>query len=87
MQGANDEVFWAELRRLGYAEGRNIFVEYRSADGDFEKLPGFAKELVSLKVDIIVAVVTQASLAAKPGNRDDSDRDGQRLGSIDIRTY
>ena len=62
---ASEEPFWAELRRLGYAEGRNIAVEYRSSHGDFEKLPTFAAELVRLKVDIIVAVVTQASLAAK----------------------
>jgi putative ABC transport system substrate-binding protein len=63
--GANEELFWTELRRLGYVEGRNIAVEYRSAHGDLDKLPAFAAELVRLKVDIIVAVVTRASLAAK----------------------
>jgi ABC-type uncharacterized transport system substrate-binding protein len=62
---ANEETFWTELRRLGYAEGRNIAVEYRSAHGDFGKLPALAAELVHLKVDIIVAVFTQASIAAK----------------------
>jgi putative ABC transport system substrate-binding protein len=62
---ANEEAFWTELRRLGYAEGKNIAVEYRSAHGDFAKLPDLAGELVRLKVDIIVAVVTQASLASK----------------------
>ena len=62
---ANEDPFWAELRRLGYVEGRNISVEYRSSHGDFDKLPALAAELVRLKVDIIVTVVTQATLAAK----------------------
>lgn len=65
--GANPmrQLFREELRRLGYVEGRNVIVEYRSADGDFERLPGLAAELVRLKVDVIVAQVTQASIAAK----------------------
>jgi putative ABC transport system substrate-binding protein len=62
---AIEDAFWTELRRLGYVEGKNIVVEHRSAHGEFERLPGLAAELVSLKVDIIVAVVTQAALAAK----------------------
>ena len=62
---ANEEPFWEELRRLGYVNGNNIAVEYRSSQGDFENLNALATELVRLKVDIIVAVVTQASLAAK----------------------
>ena len=61
----SEEPFWAELRRLGYETGKNIAVEYRSSQGDFDKLPELAAELVRLKVDIIVAFVTQASLAAK----------------------
>src|SRR5262249_18604640 len=43
----------------------NITIEYRSADGKFERLPDLAAELVRLKVDVIVAAVTQASLSAK----------------------
>ena len=58
-------VFRQELRRLGYAEGQQIAIEYRSANGRFERLPDLAAELVSLKVEVIVAVVTQAALAAK----------------------
>ncbi|HKY08207.1 MAG TPA: ABC transporter substrate-binding protein [Candidatus Binatia bacterium] len=59
------EAFRQGLRELGYADGRNIAIEYRWADGNFERLPQLAIDLVRLKVDIMVAVVTQASLAAK----------------------
>jgi putative ABC transport system substrate-binding protein len=53
------------LQELGYAESRNVLIEYRSAQGDFNRLPILAAELVRLEVDVIVAFVTQASLAAK----------------------
>jgi putative ABC transport system substrate-binding protein len=59
------EAFRQGLRQLGYVEGQNITIEYRWADGRFEQLPDLAMELVRLKVDVVVAVVTQASLAAK----------------------
>jgi putative ABC transport system substrate-binding protein len=62
---ARDEAFRQGLRDLGYVEGRTIAVEYRFADGRFDRLPELAAELVSLKLDLIVAVVTQASVAAK----------------------
>jgi putative ABC transport system substrate-binding protein len=59
------EVFRQGLRELGYQEGQNLAIEYRWADGKFERLPDLAAELTRLKVDLVVAVVTQASLAAK----------------------
>jgi len=66
---ASDETFLASfrdgLRELGWAVGQNIAIEPRWAEGRFERLPGLAVELVQLKVDVIVASVTQASLAAK----------------------
>src|SRR6201988_473797 len=65
----SDENFLASfrdgLRELGWVAGQNIAIESRWADGRFERLPDLAAELVQLKVDVIVANVTQASLAAK----------------------
>ena len=62
---SREATFKQELRRLGYTEGQNLGIEYRSAEGRFERLPALASELVALKVDVIVAVLTQATLAAK----------------------
>lgn len=64
-QTQREGVFRAELARLGWIEGKNLAIEYRNARGSFEKLPALAEDLVRLRVDAIVAVVTQASLAAK----------------------
>ena len=57
------------LRELGYVEGKNIAIENRWAEGKFERLPALAQELVRLKVDVIVSVVTQATVAAKNATR------------------
>jgi putative ABC transport system substrate-binding protein len=64
-----NEAFRQGLRDLGYVEGRSIVIEYRSADGKPERLPAFAAELVTLKVDVIVASDTPAALAAKQAAR------------------
>jgi len=53
------------LQELGYVDGRNVRYEYRWAEGNFERLPDLAVELVRLNVDVIVAFVTVASLAAR----------------------
>jgi putative tryptophan/tyrosine transport system substrate-binding protein len=55
----------AGLRELGYVDARNVRFEYRWAQGRFDRLPDLAAELVRLNVDVIIAFVTQASLAAK----------------------
>ena len=55
----------AGLRELGYVEGGNIVIEYRFADGNFDRLPELAAELVRLKVDLIVTWASPAVRAAK----------------------
>jgi ABC-type uncharacterized transport system substrate-binding protein len=63
------EAFRQGLRDLGYVEGQNIVVEYRYANGKAEALPDLAAELVSLKVDVIVASGTPGPLAAKSATK------------------
>ena len=53
------------LHELGYEEGRNIAIEYRSAEEDLGRLAPLAAELVHLKVDVIVTGTGQATLRAK----------------------
>jgi putative ABC transport system substrate-binding protein len=53
------------LRELGYIEGKTIQIHVRYAGGVLDRLPGLARELVALKVDVIVAVAVVASLAAR----------------------
>jgi putative ABC transport system substrate-binding protein len=53
------------LRALGYEEGRNIVIEYRWAEGKYERFPALIAELIALKVDVIVTAGTPASLAVK----------------------
>jgi putative ABC transport system substrate-binding protein len=60
-----DEAFRHRLQELGYIDGKNIIIEYRFAEGKFDRLRALAEELVRLEVDVIVTAVTQASLAAK----------------------
>jgi putative ABC transport system substrate-binding protein len=53
------------LRELGYVEGQNIAIEFRWAEGQYDRLPGLAAELVRLKVNVIVAGGPSAIQAAK----------------------
>jgi putative tryptophan/tyrosine transport system substrate-binding protein len=63
------EAFRQGLRDLGYVEGRNVVIEYRSAEGKLERLPALAAELVALKVDVIVVGAEPHALAAKQATR------------------
>ena len=65
LNAANLDAFRQGLRELGYVEGRNFMIEYRSADGRRERFPELATELVRLKVDVILTRGTPAVLAAK----------------------
>src|SRR4051794_29747705 len=57
--------FRAGLSGLGYVEGKNIRLEFRSAEGDAQRLAPLARELVAMKVDVLVAYQTPAVTAAK----------------------
>jgi ABC-type uncharacterized transport system substrate-binding protein len=62
---ARVEAFRQGLRDLGYVEGKNIVIEYRWAEGKFDRLPDLASELVRVKVDVIVTGGPQATRPAK----------------------
>jgi putative tryptophan/tyrosine transport system substrate-binding protein len=53
------------LRDLGYDEGKNIVIEYRWADGKYDRFPSLIAELIALKVDVIVTAGTPATFAVK----------------------
>ena len=71
---ADPEEFWRVfrqgLRDLGYVEGQNIRFEFRSAEGQINRLPELAAELVRLKVDIIVTWFTPTTQEAKQATRE-----------------
>ena len=58
------EAIRAGLRELGYAEGKNITVEYRWADGNMDRLKSMAAELVALKIDVLITYATVGVRAA-----------------------
>jgi len=65
LNAANIDAFRQGLRELGYTEGQNLEIVYRSSDGRDERFPTLASELVRLKVDLILTRGTPAALAAK----------------------
>jgi len=63
------EAFREGLREVGYAEGRNIIIEYRWAEGKMERLPELAADLVGRKVDVIVTISPPSAQAAHQATR------------------
>ena len=63
------EIIRRELRALGYIEGKNLAFEYRSAEGEPNRLAALADELIRLKVDVLVMSTPSAALAAKNATR------------------
>jgi putative tryptophan/tyrosine transport system substrate-binding protein len=59
------EMFKQAMREKGYVEGKNLVIEYRWADGNADRLPGLAADLVRLNVDVIVTGVNPGVVAAK----------------------
>lgn len=62
---ATFELMRQALRGFGYVEGQNISFEFRWAEGKLDQLPDLALELVRLRVDVILTLAPQATLAAK----------------------
>ena len=63
--GPSVEAFQQGLREHGYVEGKTIVIEYRDAEGKPDRLPSLASDLVRLKVNAMVVVGGEATLAAK----------------------
>ena len=59
------QMFRQGLRDAGYAEGRDVVIEWRSANGDYARIPQLAADLVQRKVDVIVVVTTRAAEVVK----------------------
>src|SRR5262249_6820903 len=59
------QAFRQGLRDAGYAEGRDVVIEWRSANDDYARVPEMASDLVERKVDVIVADTTSATQAVK----------------------
>src|SRR6266513_1946799 len=57
------------LREHGYAEGTNITIESRFANDQFDRLPELVRELIGLRVEVLVTLVTQASIAARDNTK------------------
>jgi putative ABC transport system substrate-binding protein len=68
-QRSGAELFVAEFSKLGYVDGKNITIEYRYADDNFDRLPALADDLVRLKVNLLLAAATREALAAKTATR------------------
>jgi putative tryptophan/tyrosine transport system substrate-binding protein len=68
------EAFWQGPRELGWVEGQNIVIDYRFAQGRFDRLPDLAVELVRLKVDLIAAGPTPPRRGSQGRHRDDPHR-------------
>ena len=63
------QAFWQEMRKLGWAEGKTITMEYRFGEQNTDRLPDLATDLVRLKVDVIMTTGGPAASAAKAATR------------------
>jgi len=69
LEGDLVDAFRQGLRELGYIEGRNIVIEYRWADGRYDRFPELVSDLVRIKADVIVTAGTPGALAAKQATK------------------
>ena len=68
-EGAAPRALEQRLAELGYVEGKNLLIDFRTAGGQLDRLPTLAAELIGRGPDVIVAVSTQAGIAAKNATR------------------
>ena len=69
LEGDLVDAFRQGLRELGYIEGRNIVIEYRWAEGRYDRFPELVSDLVRIKADVIVTAGTPGALAAKQATK------------------
>jgi putative tryptophan/tyrosine transport system substrate-binding protein len=81
---AGDAAFRKQLNELGWVDGRTVHIEYRWAAGNIDRIQLFAKELVRLNPDVLVAVTTPAT-AALTRNANNSYRVRRRIRSDRFR--
>jgi putative tryptophan/tyrosine transport system substrate-binding protein len=65
LESKEAQAFRQGLRDAGYAEGRDVVVEWRLASGDYDRVPGLVADLVKSQVDVIVVDTTLATQAVK----------------------
>jgi hypothetical protein len=75
------ESFKQGLREHGYSEGKNIVLEYRYAEGKYDRLTALTQEFVREKVDIIVTTSTQSAVAARAATRTERSLSSSRAAT------
>jgi putative ABC transport system substrate-binding protein len=74
LSGPDGAAFLQGLSETGYVEGRNVAIEYRGAENQFDRLPALAAELVRRQVSVIFAVAIRPGLSGQGNYHNDSDR-------------